>query len=263
MATPEQVAALATANATLAAQVRADLERFWRYVDLSSPERAVYALANYVPLLVQRYGETAATLAADWYELLRLDAVDAGLVRAIGRARSFQAIAADPDLQRLHERLRSASNLLWTPEPERTREAVALVAQQSVLQAGRDTIMGNVRRDRAARGWQRFTSPTACRFCVMLSSRGGVYTDATSRFAAHDDCNCTAAPVWDPSAPKVDVAAEFVASPRWEVLRRLAAAGDPQAIAELERRRAQVREYMARMPDDPEAAGAAVYDRPE
>lgn len=241
---------MAAANKALSAQVEADLARFWRRIDLSKPDVATNALLNYVPLLVQRYGEVAATLAADWFELLRLEAVDAGVIAAVGRATSFKAVAADPVAVAVAERaVRSASGYLWTPEPERTLTAVTGTARRQVLQAGRDTITLNTGRDRSARGWQRFVSSGGCKFCQMLSGRGGVYTERTSRFAAHDDCNCTAAPVWDPSAPKVDVAAEFVASPRWGALRDAAAKGDTQAAEELESYRAQVRAYLARQPD--------------
>lgn len=232
---------MAAANDALTARVADDLARFWRRIDLSKPDVATNALLNYVPLLVQRYGEIAATLAADWFELLRLEAIDAGVVAAVGRATSFRAVAADPVAQAIAARaVQSAAGYLWTPEPERALTAITATARRQVLQPGRDTIILNAGRDRSARGWARYTSSGACKFCRMLSSNGGVYTERSSHFAAHDDCNCTSAPVWDKSAPRVDVAAEFVASRRTSQM----------TPVQREQFRARVRAYLDKMPDD-------------
>lgn len=216
MATEEQVRQFRDANEALTARVRADLERFWGFVDLSRPAAAEAALLNFVPLLTQQYGEMAATIAADWYEMLRGEAVEAGLVAAVRGATSFRAVAADPVSAAVSREAVSSALLLLQGDnpspPARVLTAIQDTTSRHVLQAGRDTITQNAGRDPAARGWQRFVRSGGCDFCRMLSSRGGVYTDRTSRFAAHDHCNCAAAPTWDRSAPKVDVAAEYVAS---------------------------------------------------
>jgi hypothetical protein len=42
----------------------------------------------------------------------------------------------------------------------------------------------------------RKTRPTACNFCIMVASRGGVYTEKTATFACHERCYCRAVPAW-------------------------------------------------------------------
>lgn len=79
------------------------------------------------------------------------------------------------------------------------------VIPKYVLAASRATIITSVGRDPRASGWKRVTRVGACRFCRMLSGRGAVYKEATVHFASHGDCNCAAAPSWDPNAPEVDV----------------------------------------------------------
>lgn len=63
--------------------------------------------------------------------------------------------------------------------------------------AARELISGATVQDRSARGWQRVARGTSCRFCQMLAGRGAVYTQASSRFASHDNCGCMAVPAWD------------------------------------------------------------------
>lgn len=68
------------------------------------------------------------------------------------------------------------------------------MATRVVEGGGRGVMIGNSRRDPAARGWLRRSGGTPCPFCAMLISRGPVYTEVTARFAAHDNCHCKAVP---------------------------------------------------------------------
>ena len=245
MATLEQVAAFRQANLAVTSKVEADLAKFWSHLDLASVDRSTNALLNYVPLLTQRYGEMASTIAADWYEVMRAEAVDAGLLDSIKGAKTYRAIAADPVAQALSRKaVKSVSGYLWTPTPERGLAALQSTTSRLVLQSGRDTITVNAGRDRGARGWGRMARSGACRFCRMIASRqGGVYTERSARFAAHDHCDCVSYPVFDQSAPKVDVAAQFVASAKTSSM----------SAKELDRYHAQVRGYLAKMPATPGA----------
>lgn len=241
MPSADEIGRFRDANAELTRLVEADLERFWSFLDLSDPDRSLNALMNYVPLLTQRYGEIAATLAADWFDMLRGGAVEEGVLVAVRGATTYKAAAASPIAATVSRRaVESVGGYLRTDDPVRALDKLKVTTGRHVLQAGRDTITRNAGRDRSARGWQRFVRPGGCKFCRMLSSRGGVYTQASSHFAAHDHCNCVSAPTWDRSAPKVDVAAQFVAS----------AHTSHMSDRQREQFRARVRQYMARMPDD-------------
>ena len=42
----------------------------------------------------------------------------------------------------------------------------------------------------------RRTRPGACKFCIMVASRGAVYSKASATFACHEHCYCEAVPAW-------------------------------------------------------------------
>jgi hypothetical protein len=85
--------------------------------------------------------------------------------------------------------------------------------QKQVAAGFRDTVTENTNDDPDAAGWQRFARTGACKFCLMLSERGGVYTQTTARFAAHTNCHCVVGPCYDPTAPRASVL-QYVASQR-------------------------------------------------
>jgi hypothetical protein len=215
MPTDGQIADVRAANIAVTTQVEADLAAFWRYVDLSKPETARNALLNFVPLLVQRYGEMAATISADWFEELRFDAIDAGMLGRLATSteRSFTPKLAPVNLAAVESSVRYIAADLFTDTPEAALPRLQASASRSVLQTGRDTTRLNTfARGSGGRGWARATRPGACRFCRALSQRGGVYTQETARFASHSPkCNCVSYPVFDKSAPEVDAMA-YVAS---------------------------------------------------
>jgi hypothetical protein len=68
--------------------------------------------------------------------------------------------------------------------------------QKRLANSANYTITGSSEADPQARGWMRKTRPTACNFCIMVASRGGVYTEKTARFACHERCYCRAVPAW-------------------------------------------------------------------
>lgn len=73
---------------------------------------------------------------------------------------------------------------------------VSAAAVRHVLDGGREVTLASVREDPQARGWARVASANACAFCAMLAGRGGVYTEASADFEAHDGCGCVAEPVF-------------------------------------------------------------------
>lgn len=192
-------------QAGIAALVKRDLTDFFTSLDLSRPEAARDALLAYMPTLVTEYGETAASVAADWYDDMRF------AERVGGRFRAEMADAVADAV--IESQVRFGATHLFTDNPTGTLDFLTLAATKYALYPGRSTIARSANRDPAASGWQRITRPGACKFCRMLAGRGGVYKRETVHFASHGDCNCAAVPSWDRSAPEVDVAA-YVASER-------------------------------------------------
>lgn len=213
MPTPSEIAEHRRANQGIAALVERDLEAFWATLNLTRPESARDELLAFLPILMTEYGEIAATVAADWFDELRIEAVASGLFVATGAAATYTAtLAPVTPAAVIQKQVRFGAQHLFTDNPDQTLVFLKGEATKYALQPGRDTITRNAGRDPQARGWQRFTRAGSCKFCRMLSSRGGVYTNASSHFSAHHHCNCVSAPTWDPTGDPVDVAAEFVAS---------------------------------------------------
>lgn len=179
--------------ARLTGLAKADLARLWRQV--ATAAEAQEALNDILPALLRQYGEAASLLAAEWYDDLREQYLDA--------APRFSAYPADlPD--------QGASSLAgWA-----RAEANDLTSMQALVSGGaarriadwaRETVMASSFADPRADGWMRVGRATACGFCRMLVSRGAVYTERSVRFGSHDDCNCGAAPKWGGAADVFDV----------------------------------------------------------
>lgn len=193
MATAAQVAEFRQANQALVSLAQRDLSEFWSALNLSSdPVRIREELLGFFPDLMQGYGDTAAVLGADWYDLLR---------DVPPSAKSFQAVlASSADAEQAQSTVRWAvgplfesTETIWETDP-RTGLEVATgtrvvpanpdaalsrlfgATQRLVLQPGRDSIWDSAAADPVRTGVARVPSGvTTCKFCVMLASRGPVY----------------------------------------------------------------------------------------
>lgn len=76
------------------------------------------------------------------------------------------------------------------------QDALRGAGTRMVLKGGRDTIVQAAGEDKVALGWERVITPGSCGFCAMLAGRGGVYTEKSVDFRAHDHCHCVARPVF-------------------------------------------------------------------
>lgn len=92
---------------------------------------------------------------------------------------------------------------------EKARDAAASSGARMVLSGGRKTVDQLSADDVAVLGWMRVPDADPCFWCSMLVSRGAVYrsADAAGRevndrfvgdgmFKFHDNCDCTAMPVF-------------------------------------------------------------------
>lgn len=159
-----------------------------------------------VPGVVAFYSEGSAALAVDLYDDLR--------VGAEGR------YAAQPVI--LDRSVKIRRGVAWASEPlsvdddELAAARLAKLMRSEMARPYRDTILTNRKQDPASVGWKRITrGPQSCKFCRMLADRGAVYKATTATFASHDDCMCTAAPVFKGGevGPEANTA-QYVASKR-------------------------------------------------
>ncbi|HEU5223443.1 MAG TPA: hypothetical protein VFU07_07155 [Candidatus Lumbricidophila sp.] len=145
------------------------------------------ALLDAVPEIVGYYTAGSSALAADFYDDER------ALANARGR------FTAEPIVTDRTEKIRRAvawaAEPLFVPSDSDPEKRLAEVVQLEVARPYRDTITVNRQRDSEAIGWRRVSSG-GCAFCRMLADRDVVYGKNTARFAAHEHCNCSAAPVF-------------------------------------------------------------------
>lgn len=171
---------------------RRELAGFFQSLDVwGDPYAVKAALLAFVPDLVQTYGDTAAVLAADYYDMLR---------DVPPSAASFRAVLAQPAATEQVEastRWALAPLFRGEPDPAGTLALLDGAVQRLVLQPGRDTVMESAWADSVTAGVARVPQGvTTCKWCVMLAGRGAVYRDAARAGESkqfHDNCDCTTA----------------------------------------------------------------------
>jgi len=193
--------ALAVATRLVTGQIqtatrRADLDDIdsWWQREAPSIERAV-----------RRGFESSAALGARY---MRLHAAEEGV--------TVVPVRADPDQQQIATSLhvtgpvafkthmRASGNDLASLRTMTSR--ITASAQRLTLAGDRHTIMDTIRSSRGRiAGYRRVTSGGACAFCLMLASRGGVYSRRGVDFQAHDSCGCSPEPLYEqePDPPSV------------------------------------------------------------
>lgn len=184
------------AQASVRRLAQRDLRAFFESLDLSRPEAARDALLQFVPTLTDRYGNVAATLAADYFDELRADAKVPGMFRA--------TLAPTAPVDQAQGSVRYAAGNLFTDDPAGALPLLAQAVGRFVLAPGRQTFADATGADPAHPRWARVPAGAqTCAFCVMLASRGFVYrseksADVRSRDQDryHSDCDCTAVADW-------------------------------------------------------------------
>lgn len=176
MATVEQLEEFRTANQSLVNLAGRDLTQFFQSMDaLGDPFAMRDALLKFFPDLVQAYGDTAAVLAADYYDMLR---------NVPPSASSFKAVMAPPaPPEQARGTVRWAVESLFgvEPDPAGTLSLLDASLGRLVLQPGRDTVHGSAWSDSVTTGVARVPRGlSTCNFCIMLASRGPVYRSEIS-----------------------------------------------------------------------------------
>jgi len=154
-----------------------------------SPGAALALLIKQLPELTNMYGDVAATLAADWYERYREAA------GATGHYSAQLSTDFDPGKAIILAKW-GATPLFEKNDFELSRSLISGGAQRMIVDQARETTMINADADKAATGrWSRDARSSGCAFCLMLASRGPVYTSQDrGDFNAHDKCYCVVVP---------------------------------------------------------------------
>ena len=189
-----------------AATVR-DLLRMWGTVN---PDDLSATLLPFVRagVVAVRGGRQASAAAASRYyvDFRRLEGI---------RGQALIMLPEPPPVDVVERTLRGAG--LAGIKRARARGATAEAAHQNgfvklagsaaqlVAGGGRETLLGAIRGDSAAQGWQRVTDGAPCAFCRMIAGRGLQSKDAANvSFEAHGHCGCTAEPFFEGSRMRPD-----------------------------------------------------------
>lgn len=194
-----------------------DLLLLRRLINQKRLQATVPPWIDAVTEVVNRYSETSATLAADFYD---------GEREAAGIPGSFTVPLADPPPEeQVDASLRWATKDLWPRdeadatvaqrEPFDVRMQAAMekadaATQKLVADAGRETLRQAVKADPQAVAYARAAALGACSFCKLMASRGSVYRtaesagrDANDLFTGdasvvkfHNNCHCGIIPVF-------------------------------------------------------------------
>ncbi|MCE0510853.1 hypothetical protein LVJ59_17530 [Microbacterium sp. KKR3/1] len=179
MATQAQIQQYRLASQTLVtlgqSQIRDVLSAFG---PSSNPVLVRDALIRYFPDFMTAFGDTAAVLGADFYDMVRNLPPSAGTV---------QTVFAQPAKVKQSEGVvRWAIGSLFAGEWDSFESALLGASQRLILQPQRETIdlmaQADARSGRvSAVAWSRQVHPErartgkSCDFCIMLAGRGPVY----------------------------------------------------------------------------------------
>lgn len=228
MASQAEVSTWAAEQEALTALVAAEFAGQAADLAVLDPSVAAGLIRDLSAEVAREFGQASSLLAAEWYEDLRPG--------------PFDAVLVDADLDRLQTDLGWAMRDLFA-EVEDVAKALSLSAEVTdlaVTNAGRGTIIENLRRDPLDARYVRHASATACAFCAMLAIRQAVYrSEDTAGVEAHRSCHCIAVPVWPGEAVEE---APYVSTWRDAYYEsREAAGGDTKAILAEMRQRAGLR----------------------
>ena len=163
-----------------------DLVKLWATYDGVTDARVVESgLQSDMAELWGDHGTSAALLGTDLYETMREDAGAPGRYRP----RMFDPLNRDT----INRTVGWSVKPLYSGAQDRDGVLSRLSGsgQRVIANYDRETIAGNVRRDRAAVKYVRQASAKCCAFCAVMATRN----DLGSRY--HRNCRCVLVPSWD------------------------------------------------------------------
>lgn len=182
---------------TIAVRAALAIVNLWnRYVVPSQFDETWKGLSPLIQGIIATHYDMTASEAAQYY----------GASRVVAGFKPYHVPGAELDLDYLARVVNSMGtgqyhHYLKEAEPDAAssmaRDGLRGAGTRMVLKGGRETITQTAVNDPIATGWERILTPGACGFCSMLAGRGGVYTEASVGFRAHDHCHCVARPVFE------------------------------------------------------------------
>lgn len=190
-----------------------DLERLWPSLEWSRLDRTYPRFAARVGGLVARNHRTSAGLAARYLRAFRVASGLPGELRIVLPQLSSERLATSLRVTSLVAAKRAAAaGEAEAQAMAAARTVTAGAMARLVLDAGRDVVIGSTAEDPESGRWQRVLGGKGCDFCAMLAGRGPVYSAESADFASHDNCGCSAAPVYGDRTGAAKAVREFTPS---------------------------------------------------
>lgn len=169
-----------------------DAARLWPLLSWADLDGTFPRFAAAAALLVGRNRSISAGLGAEYLRVFRIAAGLPGDIPVITPELNPEALATSLAVASKVAAKKSASN--GVDGAAAMTAALSLTSGtivRHVLDGGRSTLTATVARDPRAGGWRRVLGGGGCDFCRGLA---GQTVDAD--FQAHDNCGCTAEPVY-------------------------------------------------------------------
>ena len=128
-------------------------------------------LREVLPEVLTPYMTAAGELAATWYEDLRAEALSSTF---------YATTSSEVTAARVESLVGYGVKPLFGQSSATVLSLLAGGVQRIISGAARDTIVGNIGREKGPVGFARIPAPGTCAFCGMLASRGAVYRSQAS-----------------------------------------------------------------------------------
>lgn len=184
---------------SLRAATLRDLMALWRAVDPTNLRGTIDPFTRAAATIIRaRFGDSAI-LAARYYERFR---------EVEGASGAVTIVTPDPPSRELTTGVVRGAALSGIVNARRRGQSVQAASQNGlvkasgsisnlVLSASRQVITQATASDPRSTGrWARVAGGSACEFCLMLESRGAVFSARTADFQSHDHCACVAEPAF-------------------------------------------------------------------
>lgn len=181
----------------LIAEALRDLAELWAMISDPTDGRTVRAvLEEYLPVLIQTYGEPLAVQAAERFEEIRsMSGVSGRFTALLGKA---------PEADRINAHARRMIEPIFRGAESNPDEAFRnienLVGRMTLEQSRRTTVENTFSRGSRAKGFVRVPTPGKdhCSFCIMLSSKTfGSEKSAKAGTQFHNKCWCKVTPLFE------------------------------------------------------------------
>lgn len=178
-----EVNALSGAARQQAGTAIANVLSEWDGEDVTALRTATIAVLDG---LLPTYTDLSAARAAEFYDAAR----SAQNVR-----RRYEAVAkSQRDAKGTEGAVRAIVEYARKGDGERFRREIASRVDTEVRRAANECVAYNAGRDPAKPRYARVPSGDTCEFCLMLASRGYVYTSESNASHAHRNCDCRVVP---------------------------------------------------------------------